>query len=431
MEQNWYQRGLEHLKAGDRQGALQALDHALRENPQSAEAYAKRAGIWADLGDRNRALADYHQALRLQPSPEAHLGRALVYLAIGETRAAIMDADQALRLNPASAAAYNLLGTAYRKLGEATQAIAAYKQATKLYLEQKDKASAQRCLDSISQLQPPVASRPLTPPATPSVLIDVNAFFQQAMEKVMQGNHRDALTDFNWLIRTDPQNAKAYCQRGIIYNKIGQRKEAIQDLTEAIRLAPHDPEMLFHRGMVRLELEDARGAIDDFNQLLGNNDPAVYLQRGNAYSQLQDYRQAIEDYSRALNLAPTNPDCYQQRGMAREAFGDRSGALNDLQQAANLWLNRGDGKNYERVLMEIRTLQASAPIQRSLDESSTQALDIPTLDRCSELWDQLLRLVGGNRGMAERLLDLAQENYPGRSDAWYLEKVIFDLEGDR
>jgi hypothetical protein len=33
--------------------------------------------------------------------------------------------------------------------------------------------------------------------------------------------------------------------------------------------------------------------------------------------------------------------------------------------------------------------------------------------------------------MAERLLNLAQENYPGKSDEWYLEKVIFDLEGDR
>jgi len=183
--------------------------------------------------------------------------------------------------------------------------------------------------------------------------------------------------------------------------------------------------------MVRLELQDARGAIDDFNQLLGNNDPAVYLQRGNAYCQLQDYRRAIEDYSRALNLAPTNPEAYQQRGMTREAFGDRAGALNDLQQAANLWLNKGDGNNYQRILDEIKTLQASAPAALPIDDASTQPFDMTTLDRRSELWDHLLRMVGGNRGMAERLLYLAQENYPGKSDEWYLEKVIFDLEGDR
>lgn len=428
-----YQQGLEKLTIGDRQGALQAFDYALQMDPQRAEVYAKRAILRRDLGDHNGALADYHQALRLQPTAEAHLGRALLYLAMGEPEAASLDAEQALRLSPNLPAAYNVLATAYCKQRNIPQAIAAYKTAAKLYLAQKDKANAQRCLDTIHQLQVSSASLPSrsTTVAT-KPWINLDQFLQQAMAKAQQGNYRDALTDLDWLVLTDPQNAKAYCQRGIVYAKVGRRKEAIRDLTEAIRLAPQDSQMLLHRAMVRLELEDARGAIDDLNQLVAaTKDPMVYLQRGNAYRQLQDYRRAIEDYSRVLNLAPTMPESYYQRGLAREAFGDRAGALSDLQQAANLWLNQGDGDSYQRTLDEIRALKA-LPSQVLMESYSTaQPLDMAGVDRCNQLWDRLLSMVSGNRGIAERLLAIAQEQYPGKTEAWYLEKVIADLEGDR
>ncbi|MCS6813246.1 MAG: tetratricopeptide repeat protein [Cyanobacteria bacterium] len=432
MEQDGYQQGLEKLKMGDRQGALQAFDHALQIDPQRAEVYAKRATLRRDLGDRDGALADYHRALQLQPTAEAHLGRALLYLAMGEPQAAMLDAEQALCLSPNLPAAHNVLGTAYCKQHNIPQAIAAYKTAAKLYLSQKDKTNAQRCLDTINQLQADSAlpSSGVAASVATKPWINLDQFFQQAMAKVQQGNYRDALADLDWLILTDPQNAKAYCQRGIVHAKVGRRKAAIHDLTEAIRLAPHDSQMLLHRAMVRLELEDARGAIDDLNQLVSTQDPKVYLQRGNAYRQLQDYRQAIADYSRVLNLVPTMPEPYYQRGLAREAFGDRAGAISDLQQAANLWLNQGDGDSYQRTLEEIKALQAK-PIQVPVESSATQPLDIAEIDRCNQLWDRLLRMVSGNREIAERLLAIAQERYPGKSEAWYLEKVIFDLESDR
>ncbi len=450
MQQDYYQQGLGLLKSGDRQAALLAFDQALQGNPQLVDGYLKRATLRAELGDRDGALADYGQALRLQPSPEGHLGRALLYLAMGELQGAVMDAEQAVQLSSSLPAAHNLLGTAYRRQGNVSAAIAAYKQAAKLYVAEKNKPSAQRCLDAIAQLQSPPtvpAASASAIPATPAQpFIDPEQFLQQILHKVQQGNHRDALTDLNWLILSDPSNAAAYCQRGIVYSKIGRRKEAIRDLTEANRLAPQDPNILLHRAKVRLELEDARGAIAELMQIINHHSTSVnadvYLLRGNAYGQIQDYRRAIEDYARALHLAPTNPDIYYQCGMAREAFGDRAGALNDLQQAANLWLTQGDAVQYDQALDKIKTLQAAAPVSPmssgissganlSADDSATQPLDLASLDRRDELWNRLLQLVGGNQGMAERLLNLAAEKYPGRSDTWYLEQVIADLESDR
>jgi hypothetical protein len=42
----------------------------------------------------------------------------------------------------------------------------------------------------------------------------------------------------------------------------------------------------------------------------------------------------------------------------------------------------------------------------------------------------LLKAVKGDKRMAKRLLQSARDRYPGKSDRWYVEKVIYDLERD-
>jgi hypothetical protein len=47
------------------------------------------------------------------------------------------------------------------------------------------------------------------------------------------------------------------------------------------------------------------------------------------------------------------------------------------------------------------------------------------------LHNQLLRLLRGDRKAANRLLEHVREMHPGRSERWYYEKVIYDLQRDR
>ena len=48
-----------------------------------------------------------------------------------------------------------------------------------------------------------------------------------------------------------------------------------------------------------------------------------------------------------------------------------------------------------------------------------------------ELRHRMFTLVHGDWRLAERLLDSARKNNPDRSENWYWEKVIYDLERDR
>lgn len=44
---------------------------------------------------------------------------------------------------------------------------------------------------------------------------------------------------------------------------------------------------------------------------------------------------------------------------------------------------------------------------------------------------KLLRQLGGDRAVVERLIRREKLKTPGRSEAWYWEKVLSDLERDR
>jgi type II secretory pathway component PulJ len=51
--------------------------------------------------------------------------------------------------------------------------------------------------------------------------------------------------------------------------------------------------------------------------------------------------------------------------------------------------------------------------------------------RQSHLERKLLKLVGGDRQMVDRLTQQSQVRHPDRSADWHWEKVIYDLERDR
>ncbi|MDX2098816.1 MAG: tetratricopeptide repeat protein [Leptolyngbyaceae cyanobacterium bins.59] len=438
MEQTFYDQGLERIRRGDLKGAIQQFDRALEINPQFAAAYHRRGGVRFDLGDRQGAIIDYTQALQLNPDGvETYFARGLTRLALGDCSGALEDANQALELNPSYAAACNLQGTAYERLGNIEAAIGSFKRAAQLYLDQKDATHCQRCLNRIKELQ--------IVPVRPVSSIATEDFFKQALDKFQAGDYRRALEDFNWLIQVDPHDARAYCYRGLIYAKTRRSQAAMQDLARVMQMNPDGAGLRHLRGLVRMELGDTRGAIEDFNQLLQNSETSAeaYLYRAGAYARQGDHRQAIEDYSRALSLRPDSPETYCARAATRHQFADLRGALEDYQRAANLYFERQDWPHYRQVLDQLKQLQ-SLPQTFSGSQAESIPLDVgresprpgdwdpsARFHPSTELRDRLLRLVGGNLDIAERLIDLAKQKYPDRPEEWYWERVIADLEQER
>lgn len=75
-------------------------------------------------------------------------------------------------------------------------------------------------------------------------------------------------------------------------------------------------------------------------------------------------------------------------------------------------------------------LPINLPVKRegggSLGGGSQRSRGVPRATR-----QKLLRLVGGNAAVAQRLVSDVQARNPGRNEQWCWEKAIYDIERDR
>src|SRR5262249_9799879 len=80
-------------------------DEAIRLDPKFADAFYNRGNAYENKGDHDRAIANYSEAIRLNPTNlAAALGnRANSYAKKGNQARAIADYNEALRLDPTGA----------------------------------------------------------------------------------------------------------------------------------------------------------------------------------------------------------------------------------------------------------------------------------------------------------------------------------------
>ncbi|MDF5725634.1 MAG: tetratricopeptide repeat protein [Rhizonema sp. PD37] len=413
-----YNKGLEKSRQKDYAGAIEEFTLALEFAPNFAEAYFQRGLAYYDSGEILQAVSDYTEALKLNSqSVEAYYCRALARVALKNLSGALTDVDCAIRYNPNHAGAYSLRGTVRRKQGDIHDAIASFKKAAELYLAQKDKVNCQLLLESIKQLQP--KEKPIVPQPSyiPSPIVTEKEYFTQLIEKAEQGNVREAIEGLNWALQVDPQDAQAFCYRGVVRCKQGNYRDAISDFNQALRLNFQDVIVYRNRGKARFQLGDRTGALADFNSALEiqPQDALLFVARGNVHRAVGNYYGAIKDYTQALQINSDDAQAYYNRAIAYTCLEEMQSAIEDYQRAASLFCEKEDWGNYQQVIDSLKKVS-----------SHSERKTAPELQR-----QRLLRLVGGYWEIAQRLIEQAKNQYPGMSEEWYVEKVIYDLERDR
>ena len=86
-----------------------------------------------------------------------------------------------------------------------------------------------------------------------------------------------ALNDFDRAIRMDPENARPYNSRGIIYKNLGRPQKAIANFSKAVRLDPSYAEAYINRGIGHISMGEYDRACEDFRKACDNGDCA-YLE---------------------------------------------------------------------------------------------------------------------------------------------------------
>lgn len=94
-------RGVAYVAKGDLDRAIADFDNAIRLNPKDKEAISDRGNAYRTKGDFERAIADYDQLLQLDAkNARAYFHRARFYWQIGSLEKSLADLDQSIQLNP-------------------------------------------------------------------------------------------------------------------------------------------------------------------------------------------------------------------------------------------------------------------------------------------------------------------------------------------
>jgi tetratricopeptide (TPR) repeat protein len=276
--EQYFARGYLKGETGDLEGALADYDEAIRLNPEYAEAYNNRGIARRRKGDLDGAIADYTRSIEFN-NPQLHLpynNRGIARRRKGDLEGALADYDEAIRLNPEDAEAYNNRGTVRADLGDLDGAIADFNEAIRLNPE------------------------------------FANAYYNRGAARDDKGDLDGAIADYDEAIRLNPEYANAYNNRGIARRRKGDLDGAIADYDEAIRLNPEYANAYNNRGIARYKKGDLDGAMADYDEAirLKPQDATAYNNRGNLRMHKGDLDGAIADHDEAIRLNPEYAEAY-------------------------------------------------------------------------------------------------------------------------
>ena len=226
-------RGLAWRNKGDRDRAMTDFTDAIRLDPDSSLAYSNRGILWREKKDIDRAIADFTDAIRIEALPKSDLpgpgyvnvytNRGLAWQAKGDWDHALADYTKAIDFDSRNAEAFY-----YR---------------AQVHIEKRELDDAISDLDVAIGLDP----QRLEPNRANAYYLRGAARYDRYMygsEWIEPADLEKAIADFTEVIKLDPQRIPAFRARGMAWNVNGDRDHAIADFTRAVELNPMDTGML-------------------------------------------------------------------------------------------------------------------------------------------------------------------------------------------
>ncbi len=301
---------------------IRTYDQLISISPIPA-AYNGRGAAYFEKGDYEHAIADYTEAIKLDPKFAAAYGnRCFAYYLKHDYDGAITDCNHAIAIDPQYYLAYNTRGIAYAVKKDYDKAIADYTEAIKLNprfaLAYRNRGLAYAAKNDFDRAITDYTQAIKVDPKYPPVYDDRGQAYRN------KGDFDRAIADFNSAIALNPKNTSYYIDRGNAYYAENHFDQAIADYTSAMTIDPKDAVAYFNRGLAKSHEKDYAGAITDYTSAiaLDPKDTAYYDDRGDAYFAKSDYDHAIADYTSAIALNPKNTSYYIDRGNAYKSKGD-------------------------------------------------------------------------------------------------------------
>jgi tetratricopeptide (TPR) repeat protein len=302
-------KGQIQMRRNDAAGAVQSLEAALKNDPNSAVAHYQLGMAYSEQRDLRRAEAEWREAVRIKPGmTEAQRMIASVEISRGEIDAVMPTADQIVQSQPDSADGYLIRSwaevaqqkyaaaekDAEQARSRAPQNFAPYYQLGNVQLAQKHFPQAEK-------------------------------FYQQALEKdpssadalsglmntyVAQKEYDKAIAAANAQIAKSPNTSNLYDLLGTaLFDGKKDYAGAESALRKAIALDKNNIDALEKLGKVQVRQGSLDQALATYLQGLKDNPDQVrfYILAGELYEAKQNWDRAQAMYQQALSQSPDDP----------------------------------------------------------------------------------------------------------------------------
>ena len=318
--------------------ALEILNQALADHPDSEELLKVRAEVCENLKLYDKAVADYQKLTQIEPDEEnlwyllgrnqyhngqfqdalkslhhatklnskylpAYHTKIQALLQLNQNDAALRVSDSTLNIGE-TAMSYFLQGDVYSRLKSWQRAEWAYNSAVKI-----DKGYIEAYIALANIAANNQKARETLEAAVSALRIDPDskeALIARSRGFALSNNYTDAIEDVTDVIAIDPNNVKAHYQRGIYYHASNKLQEAIRDFEQALKLQPDHWQAIAGRADVYAKLKNKESAIKDYLKLL---DIAVVHPEKDAITQLanqQIFELNREDHPPIVELTDPN-----------------------------------------------------------------------------------------------------------------------------
>ncbi|MBC8076496.1 MAG: tetratricopeptide repeat protein [Chloroflexales bacterium] len=232
-----------------------------------AAAYYERGSVQFDQGDYGPAIADYDQAIALDPTnARAFNNRALAQVALGRAEQALMDYDAAIALDPTYVRAIENRLRLRERRGDQRGVAQDYARLAEI---EPAKRASHRYGEGVAlmALQETAGARAAFDSALAANPQHVDALYERALLAYGAGQFGVAINDLSAALRLSPRATNAYYARALAHHASGDSAGAIADFTTVLELDPVNAEALLGRATLYAEQGDQARAIADLDAL--------------------------------------------------------------------------------------------------------------------------------------------------------------------
>jgi tetratricopeptide (TPR) repeat protein len=217
---------------------------------------------------------------------------------------------------------------------------------------------------------------PVAPKAPPKA----SDFYVAATNKREKGDNTGAIADYTKAIQLDPKFAKAYNERGLVYQILQQEKNALADFDRAIQLKPDLAEAYSNRAIIYLNSNPQKG-LSDIQKLveLKPTDAMSYYLLSICYVKLEDLKGAIAALEQGIKFVSEDEKITMTffKMIYRFGMNDTEGMARDAREINSRWKNspfvyKGMGAYF--LIIAGQTAEADKVLDRLITQNPKEAL---------------------------------------------------------